>query len=100
MKLKNYLFVWIIICDYCWLFICVDDYLQLFVIIAAFGVKKCFLLLFVIIDDYLWLFVIVYLCKEFFFVKNIFIIITSMDKWASWLKMIKQKIQDFMIWKF
>ena len=67
-------------------------------------------MLFIWMDNFLWLLMIIYLCwwlfaiiclsKEvFLFVKNIFIIISSMDKWASWLKMIKQKIQDFMIWK-
>ena len=44
----------------------------------------------------------VIICNHLFvyFVKNISIIISSMDKWASWLKTIKRKIQDFMIWKF
>ena len=76
--------------NYLWLFICVDDYLSLFVIIDVFGVKGRFC-------DYLWFFICV---KRSFFVKDIFIISTSMDKWASWLKTIKRKIQDFMIWKF
>ena len=44
----------------------------------------------------------VIICNHLFvyFVKNIFIIISSMDKWASWLKTIKPKIQDFMISNF
>ena len=73
--------------NYLWLFICVDDYLSLFVIIDVFNVKECF---FVIICNHLFV----------YFVKNIFIIISSMDKWASWLKTIKPKIQDFMISNF
>ena len=35
------------------------DYLRLFVIIDAFGVKRCFLWLYVIICGYLWLLMII-----------------------------------------
>ena len=43
----------------------------------------------------------VIICNHLFvyFVKNTFITICSMDKWATWLKTIKQKTQDFMNWE-
>ena len=56
--------------NYLCLFICVDHYLLLFIVIDVFGVEKCFLRIFVII----------YWCKEVFFVKNIVIIISSINK--------------------
>ena len=71
MIIDDYLFVWMIIYDYLWLLMIICDYLQPFI-----GVTRSF------------------------FVENIFIIISSIDKWASWLKTVKRKIQDFMIWKF
>ena len=89
--IDNYLWLFMIIYLCGWLFVIIGDYLRLFVIIDAFGVKRCFLWLFVIICGYLWLLMIIcdYMWlfigakRWFFFFKNIFIIISSMDKWVS-----------------
>ena len=70
--MDNYLWLLMIIYFCEWLFL-------LFVIINIFGVKSIF---FVIICNHLF----VYLFK------NIFIVISSIDKWVSQLKMTKQKI--------
>ena len=58
----------------------------LFAIIDVFNVKRYFL----------WFFVIIYLC---ILLKNIFIIISSMNKWGSWLKTIKRKILGYKKFK-
>ena len=54
--------------------------------IIIFNVKKYFL----------------YICfsKKVFFIKNAFIIISSINKWASWLKTITQKTYDFKILRY